>query len=94
MTEAFATAAVSGAAGLLLYATKRAALGDRPVVPSIVCWWRGGKHDPKREPMGFRCTYCLATAADLSEWGYDSYVSPLTRIYEREHGSVTREEWR
>lgn len=93
MTEALATAAVSTAAGLLATATVRAVLGDRPLVPSIVCWWKGGKHDPKREPMGFRCGYCLATTNDLSEWGYDAYVSPLTRIYEREHGSIERSDW-
>lgn len=88
---AFATAVTATAAGLLALAVKRAAMGTRPLFRTAVCWLDGGRHTPKREPLGWRCEYCGGTTNDLTEWGYQGYVSPMTHTYERQHGEITRE---
>ena len=81
-----AIAPLGVAAGLLVMAVKSALIGNRPVVPSLVDWWRG-RHSEGRHPMGgWVCHYCGATGADLGE------MPPMATTYDREHGSVTRSE--
>lgn len=42
---------------------------------------------------GFKCAECGSAGADLEDMGFflgSGYVSPLRRIYDRKHGSLTR----
>ena len=75
MSPAYPIAVTATAAGLLIYAAKRALLGDRPLIPSLIDWLRGNRHTPIREPLGYRCSYCGALTNDLDEWGYGGRVS-------------------
>ena len=56
----------------------------------LLCFWRR-HHVPIRHPLGgFRCSACGAAGADLSQMGFDGYVSPMRLLYSREYGQVTR----
>lgn len=54
-----------------------------------------GKHAPVRHFLGaFRCSLCGAVGTDLEELGCldgSGYVNPLSRTYDRAHGTITRE---
>jgi hypothetical protein len=55
----------------------------------------GGQHNPFRVPMGLRCYDCKSALEDLDEAGIldGAYVSPVRRLYSREHGgSITKTE--
>jgi len=62
--ETLGIAGFSTAAGLLILATKRALIGDRPLLASIHCWWRNF-HMPARAMLGNRCVDCGSAEVDL-----------------------------
>jgi len=46
-------------------------------------WPWDGAHTPKKQPLGFRCVDCGKAGADLNDLGYDGYVAPVRRVFER-----------
>ena len=82
-----ATVAALGAAALLAYAVKRAALGTRPFLASVRCWVKDSHSERKQAVGGSKCEWCGLAFADLGS------VSPMRVTYERRHGQITRSSW-
>ena len=64
-------------------------LENRSLWGSIRCFFRG-RHDPRRQPLGFRCSICRMTGAGLEAFGFHGYVSPARPLYERDVRGFTR----
>jgi hypothetical protein len=86
--ETLASVVLGSAAGLLLVAVKRAAIGERPLLASVRCFARNRHEERKQFVGGSRCADCGFPSADLGS------VSPWRRTYERRHGAIERSEWR
>lgn len=84
MTEAFATAGIATAAGLLLLAVKRAAIGDRPFLRAVRCWLKDSHREQHLAQGGWRCSLCGAVGANLG------VIAPMGTTYDRKSGTVTR----
>lgn len=50
------------------------------------------QHDPVRHPLGGWTCHCGYSAVDLEDMGVldDGYVSPVRKIFSREHHSITK----
>lgn len=55
------------------------------------CFMRD-QHVPVRHPLGgFRCAECGVAGADLDDMGFDGWVAPVRRTFERgREGGVTQ----
>ena len=83
-----ATLAMLCAAALLSWAVKVLAIGQRPLVASVVCWLRDSHNERKQAIGGSRCQWCRYPLADLGS------VSPLRKLYSRNQGgSIERSSW-
>lgn len=59
------------------------------MLTAIRCFFTS--HDPERHYLGgFRCKDCGKAGASLYDLGFDGFVSPLRRLFNREDGGVTR----
>jgi hypothetical protein len=67
------------------------------MIALLMCLLRGRGHNPVRHPLGgFKCADCGKSGADLERMGFldGGYVSTLRTTYDRQHGTVTRSDWR
>lgn len=82
-----ATVALLLSAAALSWAIKRASIGPRPLIPSVVCWLRNSHSERKQAIGGSRCEWCGLAFAHLGS------LHPMRTLYDRRRRAITREPW-